>query len=304
MYKYCCCYQANDDEVLPIFYVFIDDIEVQWYTNKKTPILNNILELKCEIAASHPCYPDHLPILENVDIWYKIKTKRRHSYKPGLYLIFANDDDDKKTKEKEGFAILDDVLELSKKTELPCHVVGQKVLFHHGSSNAVFIHQTTSKETIMALVRKGFLVFQRGDTDQEENEVDYFIRMAEYVLGEKVLPVMVSLNNCGLTKECNGSAVRSWIPILQFKKKSLDVNVLTTDYKDRKRTEYKTNLKTPWNAKKSISKENTTNVMNVENHEKISTINDVQSNFDFEALICYVVIGGMSNSNKPSFNNY
>ncbi|XP_052074335.1 uncharacterized protein LOC127712113 [Mytilus californianus] len=115
--------------------------------------------------------------------------------------------------------------------------------------------------------------------------------MAEHVLGEKVLPVMVSLNNCGLIKECNGSAVRSWIPILQFKKKSLDVNVLTTEYKDRKRTEYKTNLKTPWNAKKSISKENTTNVMNFENHEKISTITDVQSNFDFEALICYVVIG-------------
>lgn len=44
--------------------------------------------------------------------------------------------------------------------------------------------------------------------------------------------------------------------------------------------------------------------MSIENHENISTINDVQSNFDFEALICYVVIGGMSSSNKPRFNNY
>lgn len=40
--------------------------------------------------------------------------------------------------------------------------------------------------------------------------------------------------------------------------------------------------------------------MSIENHEKISTINDVQSNFDFEALICYVVIGGMSSSKQTT----
>lgn len=33
-------------------------------------------------------------------------------------------------------------------TKLPCHVVGQKIMFHHGSSNAVFIHHTTRDSTI------------------------------------------------------------------------------------------------------------------------------------------------------------
>lgn len=34
------------------------------------------------------------------------------------------------------------------KTELPCHLVGQKVFFHSGSSTAAFIHQRTDKFTV------------------------------------------------------------------------------------------------------------------------------------------------------------
>lgn len=39
-------------------------------------------------------------------------------------------------------------------TKLPCHVVGQKVLFHHGSSRKVVIHHKTSKDTIKVNMTK------------------------------------------------------------------------------------------------------------------------------------------------------
>ncbi|VDH93073.1 Hypothetical predicted protein [Mytilus galloprovincialis] len=110
------------------------------------------------------------------------------------------------------------------------------------------------------------------------------------VLGVDVLPVIVSLRKFGFNEEFNSiSTSRLWIPILQFKKKSFEVTVLTSDQNNSKTTEYKTSLKTPWNAKQTVSGENTAYV---ENQDKISGINDVQSKFDFEALICYVVIGG------------
>lgn len=34
------------------------------------------------------------------------------------------------------------------RTKLPCHVVGQNVLFHSGSSYSAFIHCKTEKDTV------------------------------------------------------------------------------------------------------------------------------------------------------------
>ncbi|XP_076107444.1 transient receptor potential cation channel subfamily M member 7-like [Mytilus galloprovincialis] len=57
-----------------------------------------------------------------------------------------------------------------------------------------------------------------------------------------------------------------------------------------------TNLKTPWTVRKS---ETLIAIKNAETTEEISAINEVQSNFDFEALICHVVIGvSISNRQK------
>ncbi|VDI71795.1 Hypothetical predicted protein [Mytilus galloprovincialis] len=205
-------------------------------------------------------------------------------------------------------------------TKLPCHVVGQKVLFHHGSSRKVVIHHKTSKDTIKELVKKGCLTFERGDTDDKEGELPYFIRMAEYVLSEKVLPVIISLRNGGLRKEVLVSAKELNIPILLFKNNSPDISVFTleldtestpelsTDSK-LKTTEHTTNTKTPWTARKSKTcKVQATD--DTDNKEEISAINDVESTMDFDALICNVVIGDVDkpatedekNDNKSIFS--
>lgn len=36
----------------------------------------------------------------------------------------------------------------SEKTKLPCHVVGQRIMFHSGSTHSVFIHHSTEKDTV------------------------------------------------------------------------------------------------------------------------------------------------------------
>ncbi|CAG2243693.1 MIB [Mytilus edulis] len=104
------------------------------------------------------------------------------------------------------------------KTKLPCHVVGQKVLFHSGSINTVFIHCNTDKDTVKELVKKGFRRFERGDIDEtREDEIHYFIRMAEYVMREAVLPVIISFRNGGMKSNVMPSAADSYIPIIRIK---------------------------------------------------------------------------------------
>ncbi|CAG2198480.1 MIB [Mytilus edulis] len=86
-----------------------DEIEVQWLYNHKRS-RHNILELQCEDRTARQFYPDHLPILGKdtlghldvdfshnntkqkiqVNIRYQIDKEQKRSYKPVLYLIFAN----------------------------------------------------------------------------------------------------------------------------------------------------------------------------------------------------------------------
>ncbi|XP_052074304.1 uncharacterized protein LOC127712112 isoform X5 [Mytilus californianus] len=292
-----------------------DLIDVQWLTNNKRS-RHNILELQCENAEARQFYPDHLPILGKdtlghldvdfshnnitekiqVNIRYRIEKEQKRSYKPVLYLIFANNQDiDHK---KDRCLLMDEVFEYSKKTKLACHVIGKKVLFLHGSSRVVCIHHTTSNHTIKELVKKGFRIFERGDTNTKESEIKYFIRMAEYVLDEKVLPVIISLRNGGLNKDVLVSASSLLLPIIRFKKNSPDATVLTLENNGsiEQATEHITNLKTPWTVRKS---ETLIVIKNAETAEEISAINDVQSNLDFGALICHVVIGvSMANKHK------
>ncbi|CAC5374194.1 MIB [Mytilus coruscus] len=247
-----------------------DVIDVQWLTNNERS-RHNILELQCENAEARQFYPDHLPILGKdtlghldvdfshnnikekiqVNIRYRIEKEQKPSYKPVLYLIFANNQDTDHKKDK--CLLMDEVFQYSKKTNFPCHVIGKKVLFLHGYSRVVCIHHTTSNHTIKELVKKGFRIFERGDTNTKETEIKYFIRMAEYVLDEKVLPVIISLSNGGLHKDVLVSASSLFLPIIRFKKNSPDATVLTleNDGSTEQATEHITNLKTPWTVRKS-----------------------------------------------------
>ncbi|CAG2256277.1 MIB [Mytilus edulis] len=124
------------------------------------------------------------------------------------------------------------------------------------------------------LVKKGFRIFERGDTNPEESEIKYFIRMAEYVLDEKVLPVIISIRNGGLNEDVLVSASNLLLPIIRLKKSSPDVTVLTLENGSiEKATELMTNLKTPWTVRKS---ETFIVIKNAETTEEISAINDVR----------------------------
>ncbi|VDI09640.1 Hypothetical predicted protein [Mytilus galloprovincialis] len=113
--------------------------------------------------------------------------------------------------------------------------------------------------------------------------------MAEYVLDEKVLPVIISIRNGGLNEDVLVSARSLLLPIIRLKKSSPDVTILTLENGSiEKATEQMTNLKTPWTVRKS---ETLIAIKNAETTEEISAINEVQSNLEFEALICHVVIG-------------
>ncbi|VDH97029.1 Hypothetical predicted protein [Mytilus galloprovincialis] len=140
------------------------------------------------------------------------------------------------------------------------------------------------------LVKKGFRILERGDTDITECEIKYFIRMAEYVLDEKVLPVIISVRNGGLSQDVLNSAGSLLLPIIRFKKNSPDVSVFTlkeVSSKLNEVTEHITNLRTPW----TIKSEDPIEIENATRKDEISALNDVRSNLDFAALICHLVIG-------------
>lgn len=55
-----------------------------------------------------------------MDIWYRVEKEHRPSYKPVLYLIFANhqeldiqDIDDNKIQKEDKFALMEEVMEFS-----------------------------------------------------------------------------------------------------------------------------------------------------------------------------------------------
>ncbi|CAC5385236.1 MIB [Mytilus coruscus] len=187
----------------------------------------------------------------------------------------------------------------SEKTKLPCHVVGQKVLFHSGSTSAVFIHYKTEKDTVKELVKKSFRTFDRGDIDEkDEDEIHYFKRMAEYVQGEAVLPVLISFRNGGMRKEVINSAAKSKIPIIRLKKHSLDVSLLTADKSDgriEQMTEHITDLKNPWSIKTSEQRDHKLGKYDGQDDlDEIALISQIQGDFcdNLDTLVCCLIIGG------------
>ncbi|XP_052074333.1 uncharacterized protein LOC127712112 isoform X27 [Mytilus californianus] len=305
-------------------------IDVQWFTNGNKTSRHNILDLQCgdedKDLESIAFYPDHLPVLQKGDTFDDIdvpnndedtahkvqfnirnlelsKREQKSSNKPILYLIIDNHQD--KCKKEERFSLMNEVLEYSRKTKLPCHVVGQKVLFLHGSSDTVCTHFDTDKEIVEELLGKGCLIFEKGDTAKKTSEIDYFIRMAKYMLGEKVIPVLIPLHNVKRGKEPSLS-----VPIVRFKKTSQDVTFFVPKPRKEKEnekgkenkkekgelTEYSTTLRSPWIVTKSEmnhqkEKEKAASTYKKNKIESISSFKDVQSTLDLDALICDVSIG-------------
>ncbi|XP_071147662.1 uncharacterized protein [Mytilus edulis] len=292
------------------------EVEVEW--NDDTITAKQILELTYDCGGTYFYYNDHLPLLGRdsrgyfeinfdfdggttkkiqIAIWRTIQQERKLTFKPSLYLIFANHPElDKKDDE---MTFLDEVIDFAKKTKLPCHVVGQRVMFHSGSTHSVFIHHSTEKNTVEELIKKkGFRKFERGDIDDEdEDEIHYFIRMAEYVMGEVVLPVIISLRNGGMTTDVMTSAAESHIPIIRLKKHSLDVSVLTPISSDDcsvQMKEHRTDIKNPWSVKKSKPRDYELGKYDGENDpDEIALISEIQSDFrdNLDALVCCLIIG-------------
>ncbi|XP_052082915.1 uncharacterized protein LOC127720376 isoform X2 [Mytilus californianus] len=299
------------------------EVEVMW-DKDESKSSHRILDLKYVRGGVFYYYYAHLPALGRdsqgyfavnfvfanqfttkiqVDIWRNIQQVKKDIFKPSLYLIFANHTDVDKKEEKgdnnDNMILMEEVLDFAKKTKLPCHVVGQRVLFHSGSTNDVFIHYKTEKNTVEELAKKGFRKFERGDMDEEneEDEIHYFIRMAEYVSKEPVLPVVISLRNGGMTREVMTSTAKSKIPIIRLKKQSLDVSVLThqkLDYGSVQMTEHITDIKNPSSIKTSKPRDYTLGKYDGEDDpDEIAVISEIQLDFrdTLDALVCCLLIG-------------
>lgn len=219
--------------------------------------------------------------------------KTEQPFTPTLFLIF-----DCPNKDNNGDAIdlMDEIIAFAKRTKLPCHIVGQRVLFHSGSSTTASIHFKTDKNTIEELMKKGFNTFERLDETIQE-EIPYFTRMAECAIGTDVLPVIISLQTSLNTKETFNKATGLIIPIIHFKKrnkaKTQDINVLLiskyheenpegNDNNTPGIIEYKTTNEMPWRVQK-VEEINTTW------SDGIERISDIPS--DLNVLICNIVVG-------------
>ncbi|VDI23404.1 Hypothetical predicted protein [Mytilus galloprovincialis] len=293
-----------------------------------------ISELICKKGRTVKYYPDHLPTVGKVafghlevyfkdknmkkkiqvDIWCMTKREEKKFYTPSLFLIFANHEG---YNEEDNTVLLEDVIEFSKKTLLPCYVVHQRLLFYRGSTTAVVIHYKTGYD----IIKRGYSNFERGEMiSEDESEIDYFKRMAENVLGEKVLPVVISLRNGGFIETVLSSAEKMQFPIVQIEKTSKAASVLTSltfeeDESQYKATTHITTLNKPWSAKKSksfyiqLKKENTDNL------DEISTIADIPSQIDLDilgedtdmydnALAMYLLKKGQWRTPKEFINKY
>ncbi|OPL32911.1 hypothetical protein AM593_01092, partial [Mytilus galloprovincialis] len=119
------------------------------------------------------------------------------------------------------------------------------------------------------------------------------------VMGEVVLPVIISLRNGGMTTDVMTSAAESHIPIIRLKKHSLDVSVLTPISSDDcsvQMKEHRTDIKNPWSVKKSKPRDYELGKYDGENDpDEIALISEIQSDFrdNLDALVCCLIIGGI-----------
>ncbi|CAC5385200.1 TRPM2 [Mytilus coruscus] len=182
--------------------------------------------------------------------------------------------------------LMDEIIELANKTKLPCHIVGQKVLFYSGSMEKAYIHTETEHETIEKLKKKGFTEFIKGDGDTND-DINYFKRMAESVKGENFLPVIIALENGKMTSKVEkllATSTTYQMPIICFKKTTHGVSVLWySDIDNEGNIEYKTDSRKPW----QITKCQPDSFLN-----KIAYITEIRA--DVDTIICNLIVSGRS----------
>ncbi|XP_071146988.1 uncharacterized protein [Mytilus edulis] len=296
------------------------EVAVKW--NYKTKIsFHPILDLKCtKTRMPFLYYHNQLPVLgkadsrgyfevnftfENgsttkiqVDILRSVKPVEKDTFKPSLFLIFADHPELYREKSQDDkMVLMEEVITFAKETSLPCYVVHPMVLFHSGSTNTACIYNKTTKETIKELVKRGFCKFERGNIEDNEDEIHCFIRLAKYVIGENVLPVIISLGNGGISTSVMNSAAQSKIPIIRFKKHKIDIRVFTPEKLQKgklKITEHKTDIQNPWNVKESESWNIELAKINLhEDPDEIVLLSEIQPNFqhNLDVLVCCLIIG-------------
>ncbi|CAG2225439.1 unnamed protein product [Mytilus edulis] len=188
-------------------------------------------------------------------------------------------------------SLMEEIIDFAKKTKLPCHIVKQRVLFHSGFKKTVSIHYKTDKDTIEELIKKGFNEFEKLD-ENIEDEIHYFRRMAEYAIGEEVLPIIISLKRNSIIKqEVQNTAQSYQIPVIYFKpqKNTQDVNILwPSDGDDQNNaviTEYKTDTTKPWRVKKIKEKSTQKN----SSSDGIVLLSEIR--YDLDILVSHILVG-------------
>ncbi|VDI66206.1 Hypothetical predicted protein [Mytilus galloprovincialis] len=226
-----------------------------------------------------------------VFIWRPLqddKQKKEVPFKPSLYLIFDSPEEDETV---NTISLMEEIIDFAKKTKLPCHIVKQRVLFHSGFKKTVSIHYKTDKDTIEELIKKGFNEFEKLD-ENIEDEIHYFRRIAEYAIGEEVLPIIISLKSNSIIKqEVQNTAQSYQIPVIYFKpqKNTQDVNILWpssgNDQNNAVITEYKTDTTKPWRVKKikeKITQKNSSS-------DGIVLLSEIRC--DLDILVSHILVG-------------
>ncbi|XP_048739893.2 uncharacterized protein LOC125648693 isoform X2 [Ostrea edulis] len=286
-------------------------VNVMWSENEAR---EEIIDLICTSNEDSDIsyYPEHLPDLGNdsrgyvkvkdgnaeatVILWFtKEPSSRRISEKPKLYITFADNSNIYKS-DNTIRGHIREIKKFSRKNKLPCHSVCLKLLF---VEDRVFIHHKTDPAVIKLLISLGISIIHRGDANDDEDEMLYFKRMAEYSCEDLLLPVIISMGNGKSSREVLQYASENKIPIVYFKKdteKGHDAFVLTPDEEfldSCKATEHRFDLKTPWKRQKVERRVIGTNGDGKEEENEISSLNEItlQQNFSFDAHICYLLIG-------------
>ncbi|XP_061170920.1 uncharacterized protein LOC133180401 [Saccostrea echinata] len=289
-----------------------------------------ITDFRCEEDEdSFEYYPTHLPDYGkgiqgyvtvtdkdtnaeiDVELWYqKDIPKSTSEVQYSLYLIFAHKVAKESDNNEDGFRPLKDVKKFARKHHVPCQLAAEKILF---VSEVVVIHKETDYDTIQKLVKLGVRKFVRGDSDEDEDEQTYFLRMSHYLSGRVPLPVFISLRN-GVLHSDNALIAASYhkIPVICFKNNAKDVYVLTMrrdevyyEYRSVEGMEHKLDLKSPWKVSTSCKKDYFVGCYRHDNvDDEITKLSDLGSDLEnLDALVCSLLIGVFMNRNSESEND-
>ncbi|XP_071146987.1 transient receptor potential cation channel subfamily M member 2-like [Mytilus edulis] len=167
---------------------------------------------------------------------------------PSLYLIFDHEEDTDDGKMK----FMYEIMEFANKSKLPCHIVGQTVLFESDSTKKSYIHAKTERKMVEKLKEKGFTIPRNRNTDDDIGMINYFKQTQK----RDVLPILISFENGKMTSDGLTLFAKSTIfqmPHICFKKSTDDILWSREKNDKRSNIEYKRDNKKSMQIKKSSS---------------------------------------------------